>query len=554
MSSGGPSEETVRRTRRRDGAAGFFWTASRRASAERLRFATQSWSPLTIVIGPAGCGKTSLIAETLRQFEFREAVGVVWDPEALERDPSTSLADAFREAQASEEVDKVLIIDGAQNLPVATLEDICRLIESPGLRLILVGRPTLLDHVRGTPGAPLGPFFEIPDFTWEETGEYAESLLAIALNGTERSLGGTLAGAIYARSDGKPGAIREICKACIAEIGQGNDGALDADFIRRLPLGGKVPAFPKTSEQISSSERPPGPAPGGKPEPGPRRPPRQTPGRGDDAPPPPEPLAKTPVSEGFRAQRILMPLALGAAGFLVAMIIAEGPRVSETVAAVTGVDPAGWFAEQTTGEGSTGIASPEDLKRHQRNVHSVSGLPEDHDALLRSAIEMADNQPDASLVALARSGLGGNARAAYFLGQMFEAGEGVSVDYARARAWYAIAAGEIDRAAARIAALPVPEADDALTAPAPLYSTLSGGVAELVWTSRDGSDPHSFIIEVREGSGVAEIVADNIETSAAFARVPDTATEWRVIAVGGNGTAASPWFPLIPPPLPASDS
>ena len=357
MSSVGTDLGTEHQTGRRHGEPEFFWSASRQASAERLLFAIQSWSPLTVVTGTAGCGKTRLVQEVLRRSDFGAAVGVIWDPAALERDPATSLADAFRETQAGG-IDKVLLIDGTQSLPVAALEEICGLVEPLDLRLVLVGRPPLLDHVRGTPGAPLGPSFEIPDFTKEETGEYARFLFASAVETREHALDDTVAGAIFARSNGKPGAIREICRVCIHETGQGNHGAMDADFIRRLPLDGKSPHFPRTAaEPTPPAARAKEPAAGAERHP---QPPAR---RAERVRSPSRPATQAALPGPSRMSRVYLPLALGAAGFLVAVLMAGGPQLSSTISAVTGIDPVGWFADRNSVDRDPGSATPEDPER-----------------------------------------------------------------------------------------------------------------------------------------------------------------------------------------------
>ena len=165
------------------------------------------------------------------------------------------------------------------------------------------------------------------------------------------------------------------------------------------------------------------------------------------------------------------------------------------------------------------------------------------DELFRTALELAFVDREAAAVAFARAGIGGHPRAAYYLGQVYEAGDGVPVDLALSRAWYARAAETIPGAARRLEAIPEPEGDAAIGAPALLWGSRNpDGTVELVWTSAEGGDPDGYLVQLAATADGAPIHAEHVAVSAARLEPPAEAAYWRVRALGADGrNAVSEW-------------
>ncbi|MBL3597366.1 SEL1-like repeat protein, partial [Rhodovulum sulfidophilum] len=102
-------------------------------------------------------------------------------------------------------------------------------------------------------------------------------------------------------------------------------------------------------------------------------------------------------------------------------------------------------------------------------------------------------------IAYSRAAVNGQSRAAYYLGQIYEVGDGVERDIDTARQWYRIAAAEVAAAQVRLEDLPEGPADPDRAKARPLASSRSDGVIELVW---QGSGP--FVVELAAEPGPPE--------------------------------------------------
>ena len=176
-------------------------------------------------------------------------------------------------------------------------------------------------------------------------------------------------------------------------------------------------------------------------------------------------------------------------------------------------------------------------------------LPDDPEERFRFAVLLADKDPQLALVAYSHAAAQGHPRAAYYLGQIFEIGDGVPVDIALARAWYQKAAIVLDVAQSSLARLSSPERG-AFLPPQPLMGRVTADArAELSWTSSEGPDPEAYVIEFAGASSSETLGSMMVFVSAALATLPPGAERWRVIATGRNSPElqASDWQPLIRP-------
>jgi type II secretory pathway predicted ATPase ExeA len=184
-------------------------------------------------------------------------------------------------------------------------------------------------------------------------------------------------------------------------------------------------------------------------------------------------------------------------------------------------------------------------------VGSVEMLPPDQigaDRLFRQGLELAVQDPVGAVVAFSRAAIRGHSRSAYYLGQIYETGDGVPADTALAVAWYGLA-GDQARARQRLSELAeqraLPErnsGNDGGDAPHLVYAERSNsGATELVWTGGLAKRPVAgYIVELAEIPEAPPVLRT-------FAEVPAMrlvysgadALWWRVIR--GDGKAASDW-------------
>ncbi len=183
-------------------------------------------------------------------------------------------------------------------------------------------------------------------------------------------------------------------------------------------------------------------------------------------------------------------------------------------------------------------------------IRSVVGiLPKNSIARFRRAIAVADQQPQAAVVAYALAAYDEHPRAAYYLAQIYEVGEGIPVDLVLARSWYKRAVANISGAARRLEALPQSGPVTPIAPPVLLYAgKLETGGIELVWTSAEGGDPATYAVDFADRSGRIVQRESNLELSALRTVVPEGAVYWRVEASASEGgeTAVGGWLPIGP--------
>lgn len=183
----------------------------------------------------------------------------------------------------------------------------------------------------------------------------------------------------------------------------------------------------------------------------------------------------------------------------------------------------------------------------QLDTRVEQAAPDPQDLLIR-ALAMGNDEPEAAIPLYTRSALWGSERAAYYLGQLYETGVGVTADPNRARAWYR-KAPQISGAVARLRQMgPVPAlpAGAELAPPAPERQVIFGsGQSELHWRNPAGPSPTRYRVEfITTG---AERV-QQLETGLSAALIPLPVSRWRVMALRPDGTSgpASDWAVLDP--------
>ncbi len=153
---------------------------------------------------------------------------------------------------------------------------------------------------------------------------------------------------------------------------------------------------------------------------------------------------------------------------------------------------------------------------------------------------MALDDPAEAAILYARAANLGHARAAIYLGQMYETGDGVPMNASLARIWYRAAGSS--GGGANLAA---PQAQGPLLPPVPLAATLVGkGRADLVWTA-EGATPPVFVVQTTADPALgAQAVAQATRTALRVV-LPSGSRYWRAgAALPGARPAFSDWRPL----------
>jgi general secretion pathway protein A len=150
-----------------------FWTALHRRAYSILEYGIMTRSPITVITGEVGAGKTTLIQKLLKSIQEDVTVGLIsnaqgsrgeliqWvlyalDVDTLRETAYVRLFQLLQEFLINEYAEGrrcILIIDEAQNLSLEGLEELRMLTNVNAnkdelLQLVLVGQPELRDMIR----------------------------------------------------------------------------------------------------------------------------------------------------------------------------------------------------------------------------------------------------------------------------------------------------------------------------------------------------------------------------------------------------------------------
>ena len=248
-----------------------FQTRRHREALANLQYGLSSAKPITVLIGEAGTGKTTLLRTALESPPCRNVGAVYLNNPALTRGEFLELlAQRFNldaavgesKARLLAELDSVLrerrarglitalVIDEAQSLSGELLEEIRLLanIETATeklLPLVLAGQPELRDRLN-EPGLRqlkqrIALRCEVAAFSPEETGTYIAYRIRIAGGDAATMFTREAVELIHSKSGGIPRVISVICdNALITGFGVEQrrvDRAIVADVVRDFDLG-----------------------------------------------------------------------------------------------------------------------------------------------------------------------------------------------------------------------------------------------------------------------------------------------------------------------------
>lgn len=215
------------------------WSPQHRRAFSVLEYGIYSRSPVTLLTGAIGCGKTTLLRELLRRLNDSVTVGLIsnaqggrgdliqWVLNALDQqfDPHASYVTLFQQlqdhliAEYAEGRRVTLIFDEAQNLSRESLEELRMLTnintgKDEVIQLILVGQPELADTIRRPELVQLAQRIAVSyhlnpldEFT---TSEFIVHRLRIA-GGTGEEFDDDARDMVYRVTGGVPRLINQFC-------------------------------------------------------------------------------------------------------------------------------------------------------------------------------------------------------------------------------------------------------------------------------------------------------------------------------------------------------
>lgn len=176
-------------------------------------------------------------------------------------------------------------------------------------------------------------------------------------------------------------------------------------------------------------------------------------------------------------------------------------------------------------------ASGESGPKSPRQLKPAAGTDEYADVYFEAALESAD--PKVIALNYARAALRGHERAATYLGQLYETGDGLTFDLDIAQRWYQVAQ---DTTLLHDATL---VSDAAISGPEqafPLAFVVMDDTAEFLWHGH----AIAFTLELADATG-ALIGFARTPMTAIRVEIPEAAAFWRVVTEGGQ---SFDWQPL----------
>lgn len=486
----------------------------------------------------------------------------------------------------------VLIVDEAQNVSDSGIETL-RLLTNldvgkvAPLSLVLVGQPQLRDRLTdarfGAIRQRLGASFHLGPMSFDETIGYVRSRLQIAEGPPDLFDDGAIA-AVHARAAGIPRLTNLLCDVCLVSAFGEDRTRVDAAFAESalaeaLEIGGlgglaaeagqaeknaamardlvaprvRVATAAAHPVMFAASETP-------------RRPSgaptlhlvsNDSPDADEPAPPPPLRLQPREEPERKHAQKPHVeearPVAWAGSAWRRRLAPVAGAAVAAALSGAALILPTSWAdGAQVVSSIEAALAPPARLQTRDallattipaRDAAGGEPLeatlapmdPSTGEPFFDAALDDATADRAAAAVAYSRAAARGHARAAYYLGQMYETGDGVAHAPGTARAWYAKASGQVAAAQDRLSDL-----DGILSQgpgfAEPLFSSAEGGSVELVWQGRG-----PFVVELAADQGAGADVAHATALTAVRLATADDFGWWRVRPAEGE---PSDWRPI----------
>ena len=573
-----------------------FWTAGHRRAFDLLNRAARDDLPVTTILGEPGTGKSTLLQHFVSNLPKDTRVGMIsnyssglgglghwlhWAFDLRPEGPESRLRGAFEAYlvdQHHESIRCLLIVDEAQNVSdedITTLSGLTRLpaVSGRSMRLVLAGQPRLrsrfpVAHERRDSDDPA--LLQIGALSPEDVAGYIRHRMA--MSGCPDPVFDDEATARIARlSAGVPRLINVLCELLLTSAFGAGKCKIDSAFVDRvlqdvrqtgmldhlltrsgpssgaarpMPISATSPTPPADPASTDGGALPP---PAQDTEPIALCAPVETESRPTPAHTPalanaPQDNAETRIESGGprnrRAGLAFIAAGAAAAAMAVAILPARLMTPAPTVAALQQDDAS--RAQATVASAATPV-----------RIGPVLPVPaalqgSDAVALHNKALIVGRQDPLAAAIGFARAAVRGDTRAAFYLGQHFEAGDGVPRNAALAAAWYA-SASESQRSARR-AMENLTETTEATgqtptAAPRPLTGIVGvDGLAEFIWAAPDGAAAR-YLIELAEAPDAPLQQYGPFDLSATLLYPAVPLRLWRVVSLGPEGAriGASEW-------------
>lgn len=521
-----------------------FWSDTHRRAFDAIRDALLQHAPGAVITGDSGTGKTTLLLALDKDPEIAKQYSsttvfipscrgdelLLWILAALRNhapaaDPARAPLD--RIAQVLRTIHDtgrrpLLLIDEAQSIckdGVAALNQVLelQLDTSPPVHVVLAGMPRLRTNFfqASSPLAikRLEQIHVLEPLEEAETAAYVQSRMQTAGADPAVVFDPAALATIHRRSAGVPRVINTVCDACLHAACREGVTCIDGQMAQTRqddPLGEDrlSIALSEAKERREQAPKPPAPAP--------------------DANPPPDaiqdaPLAK-PAPPGHvrsRASRLRFGAGAAVAATAALAVFALLPQPEPD-------DPGQDLGVTVNAQSAAGPAqsAPATEQAPALRLASASFDPAEAQRFFLSALSQARSR-DAALD-YARAAIRGHARSAYYLGQVYETGDGVPQAPQAARAWYAWAAAQGSLAAQTALEALGDRTPDAGPIATPVFLNRSNGLMELVWL---GNGP--FQVQFSDTSQRPVAYHDTDVTALRLSSRPDL-TGWRVVAQGAQ--------------------